>query len=108
VSEARVDFTSQDNLNGRIAASAVFESASGRWVVEGVSERPIAIKPENLVLPPGTRVTITGLSARADLNGQAATVVSSDGAERYTVELAASGEQLKVRFGAVVGLHGLE
>jgi hypothetical protein len=53
-------------------------------------------------------VTITGLSARADLNGQAATVVSSDGAERYTVELAASGEQLKVRFGAVVGLHGLE
>ena len=59
--------------------------ASARYVLEGLSERPISIKPDHLVLPPGTRFTIRGLQSRPELNGRAAKVVSSDGVERYTV-----------------------
>ena len=78
-----------------------------RYVVEGITDKAIAIKPENLVLPPGTRVTITGVSSRPALNGQAGKIVGSDGTERYTVQLAQSGEQVRVKFGAVVSLHAL-
>ena len=106
VSEARVEGTSQENLNGRVAASAVYDSESGRYHVEGIYESPLAIKPEHLVLPPDTRVTVVGVNSRPELNGLAGTVLSSDGKERYTVQLAHSGEQLKLRFGAVVSLHG--
>ena len=86
-----------------MAASAVYDTASGRYVLEGISERPIAIKPENLVLPTGTRVTVAAVQSRPELNGQAGRVLSSDGVERYTVEMG-SGEQLKLRFGAVLPL----
>ena len=107
IAEARVEGTSNAEYNGRIAASASFDTPSGRYVVEGVAERPVAIKPENLILPPHTRVTITGVSSRPELNGKAATIMSSDGRERYTVQVGESGEQMRLKLGAVVGLHGL-
>jgi hypothetical protein len=108
VSEARIEGTSQETLNGKVAASAVYDSSSARYVVEGVSEQPIAIKPANLVLPPSTRVSIVSLQSRPELNGRACRVVGSDGIERYVVELAETGEQLKLKYGAVVTLHALE
>lgn len=107
ITEARIEGTSQVALNGRIAASAVFDSASGRYIVDGVAEHSISIKPENLVLPPDTRVTISGVNSRAELNGRPGMVISGDG-ERYTVSLADGGEQIRVKLGAVVPLHGLE
>ena len=106
ICEARVEFTSQPALNGRVAASAVFDSASGRYVVEGISDTPLSLKPENLLLPPDTRVTIAGVNSRPELNGQPGKVVSSDGKERYTIRVARTGEQVALRFGAVVALHG--
>ena len=108
ISEVRVEGTSQPTLNGRVAASAVYDAGSARYILEGLSEQPIAVKPENLVLPPGTRVNITGLQSRPELNGRPARIIGSDGVERYTVELVDRGggvEQLKVKFGSVVPLH---
>ena len=104
ISEARVEGTSQEALNGKVAASAVYDLATARYVVEGLSERPLSIRPEHLILPPGTRVSIHGVQSRAELNGQPGKIVGSDGKERYTVELA-GGEQVRLKFGVVVPLH---
>ena len=58
-------------------------------------------------LPADTRVSAVGLTARPELNGQAGCVLGSDGGgERYVVEMAATGEQVKLRFGNVIALHG--
>lgn len=107
INEARVEGTSQEMLNGSTAATAVFDSESKRYIVEGVAQNPIAIKPDNLVLPPSTRVSIAGVSSRPELNGKAGKIVGAGAGDRYTVQLANSGEQVRLRYGAVVALHGL-
>ena len=105
VSEARIEGTSQANLNGKVAASAVFDVASQRYVIEGISEKPIAIRPDNLILPTSTQVVIKGLQSRPDLNGQAGVIVGSDGKERYTVDVGGRGEQMKLKLSSVLPLH---
>ena len=79
IEEARVEGTSQESLNGRVAATCCYDVSSGRYIVEGLSASAIAIKPENLVLPIGTRVTVHGVQSRPQINGTAAKIVSSDG-----------------------------
>ena len=105
ISGARVVGTSQQTLNGREAASAVFDGPSARYVLEGLTggESAVSLRPENVLLPPGTRVAMQGLQSRPELNGRAGKVVSSDG-ERYTVHVAPD-EMVRVRLGAVVALH---
>ena len=53
---------------------------------------------EHVVLPPRTRVEVSGVSSRPTLNGQLGAIVGAD-AERYTVQL--PHETVRLRFGAV-------
>ena len=108
ISNARVVGTSQDELNGRMATKAVFDTPSARYVMEGLSAdgRTVALRPEHVVLPTGTRVNIQNVQSRPLLNSKAAKIVAVD-AERYTVQLA-DGEQMRLRFGSVIALHGYE
>ena len=50
------------------------------------------------MLPPRTRVEVSGVSSRPTLNGQLGAIVGAD-AERYTVQL--PHETVRLRFGAV-------
>ncbi|CAK0891866.1 unnamed protein product [Prorocentrum cordatum] len=96
---AEVVGTSRADLNGRVAAEAYFDADKGRYVVAGVADEPVALRPEHILrLPPSTLVTIEGMQRRTDLNGAQGRVLSASG-ERYTVELP-SGEQVRVRLGA--------
>ena len=61
-------------LNGRVGSVVRFEAATQRLGIqlEG-EEKPLALKPGNLhpvTLPAGTRVRLTGLQAKPELNGQ--------------------------------------
>ena len=60
VADARVVNTSQPRLNGRVAAAATFDARSQRYLVEGLTENgiPLALKPENVILPPRCRVRV--------------------------------------------------
>ena len=98
VAEARVAGTSQPDLNGRVAAAATFDKASGRYRAEGLAPHTVALRPEHVVLPPRTRVEVSGVSSRPTLNGQLGAIVGAD-AERYTVQL--PHETVRLRFGAV-------
>jgi len=101
VSEARVVGTTQPSMNGRVAASATFDPVSKRYRVEGLTSNGniIALKPENIVLPQKTRVTIDGVVSRPSLNGQTGSIIDVN-SDRYVVQLP-HNEQLSLRFGAV-------
>jgi len=102
---ARVIGTSKEELNGRIAAAASYDKRTDRYQVQGLtdSDALLALKPENLILPTNTRVTLRGLRSRPSLNGEKARVVDV-AKERYTVQLGGCGapEQLSIRFGNAV------
>ena len=103
VSDATVIGTSQAQLNGRVAASATYDAGTKRYRVEGLTPdgKTIALRPENLVLPERTQVTIDGVQSRPALNGKRGRIINVDtAANRYTV--ATSDEQLRLRFGTVV------
>lgn len=94
-----------------VTGTAVYDTQLGKYIVKELSPRSgdvlgVKVKPENMILPADTRVTAVGLNSRPELNGKAGRVVSSDGGERYVVEMAAGGEQLKLKYGNVVALHG--
>merc|ERR1719311_1710036 len=89
---------SPPDLNGRVAAAATFDKASGRYRAEGLAPHTVALRPEHVVLPPRTRVEVSGVSSRPTLNGQLGAIVGAD-AERYTVQL--PHETVRLRFGAV-------
>eukprot|EP00617_Octactis_speculum_P017976 CAMPEP_0185757606 /NCGR_PEP_ID=MMETSP1174-20130828/16078_1 /TAXON_ID=35687 /ORGANISM="Dictyocha speculum, Strain CCMP1381" /LENGTH=314 /DNA_ID=CAMNT_0028437061 /DNA_START=126 /DNA_END=1070 /DNA_ORIENTATION=- len=104
VSAARVfGVTSKSELNGRVAETATFDHASKRYRVTGLTSNPIALRPENLVLPHHTRVTLEGVQSRPALNGLSGRILEVDeDAERYLVQLQANeNELLRLRFGAV-------
>ena len=110
IADARVDLPTARQLGfpGMVSGSAVYDTQSGKYTVTDLpsgDHLAIRVKPENLLLPDGTRVTAVDLTGRPELNGQAGRVVGSDG-ERYVVEMAATGEQVKLKFGNVVALHG--
>ena len=85
------------DLNGERGTVISFNGE--RYGVELQVGEKILVKPANLALVPGAlinkEVTIEGLSARADLNGERGTVISFDG-ERYGVELQV-GEKIRVK-----------
>merc|ERR1719446_279376 len=110
VSEARVVGTSQPRLNGRIAAAATFDPGSKRYRVEGLTENglSLALKPENVLLPPRCRVKVCNVQSRPEINGRSGSIVEVQG-ERYVVELPSSelssdglaSERISLRLGAV-------
>ena len=100
-----------------VSGTAVYDTPSSRYVVTDLPSNGAGIahsfasvkaKPESVILPADTRITAVGLTGRPELNGQAGRVMSSDGedGERYVIEMAATGEQVKLKFGNVVALHG--
>merc|ERR1719453_2524567 len=58
-----VDLSSQPELNNRVAATATFDPELKRYRIEGLvgENRAIAIKPDNVILPRRTIVTIDGV-----------------------------------------------
>ena len=88
ISDARVVGTSKEELNGKVAASATYDSTSGRYVCEGLKAdgTSISLKPENLILPPECRVTIEGVTSRPGLNGKVGRVAGVE-RDRYVVQL---------------------
>lgn len=103
VSEATVVGTSQKELNGRIVPSATYDAASKRYRVEGLTPdgKTLALRPENVLLPEHTQVTIEGVQSRPALNGKRGRIVNVDAAiNRYVVTT--GEEQIKLRIGSVV------
>ena len=112
IAGARIDQTTSVHFGfgaSVVAGCSVFDTPSSRYIVSGLPSGgrvALKVKPENLILPANTRVDVVGLSSRPELNGQAGRVVSADGGERYVVEMAATGEQVRLKFGNVVARHG--
>ena len=62
----------------------------------------LAIKPENVMLPPRTMVTVKSVPSRPSLNGRKGRIVGIENAkEMYTVRLD-DNEHVKLRYGAVL------
>ena len=116
---ARIDLptSKQHGFPGSVTGSAFYDTPGAQYVITGLpssggiahSFASVKAKAKNVILPADTRVTAVGLNSRPELNGKAGRVVSSDwtdGGERYVIEMAATGEQVKLKFGNVVALHG--
>jgi len=101
VADARVWGTSQPQLNGKVAAAATFDRQSKRYRMEGLASdgSTVAIKPENVVLPHKTRITIQDVVSRPQLNGCTGRIIDVEG-DRYVVELPGQ-DPLKLKFHAV-------
>jgi len=101
LSDATVVGTSKAELNGKVAASATYDTASGRYKCEGLQPdgTVVALRPENVRLPTDCRVTIGGVTSRPALNGQVGRVASVQN-DRYVVQLP-SNEHVSLKLGAV-------
>ena len=113
---ARIDAATsrQHGFRDSVVGTAIYDTRSGRYEVSGLpssagvahSFAVIKARPEHVILPLGTHVQAVGLTGRPELNGQIGRVVDDDGSERYVIEIAATREQMKLKFGNVVALHG--
>lgn len=101
LTDAKVVGTSKAELNGKVAAAATFDAASGRYQCEGLTDGTVvSLKPENVMLPQDCRVTVAGVASRPALNGRVGRVAAVD-RDRYVVQLAQPDETVSLRFGAV-------
>ena len=103
VSRARmVSLESRQDLNGKTADVMDWDASAERYTVQVFSTgEQVALRPANLVVGPGTCVTVVGLQSATEHNGEHATVESYDqAAGRYVLELR-SGQKLRVRPGNV-------
>lgn len=100
VSDAKVIGTSKEDLNGRVAATTVYDKDTGRYVCEGLTldGTALSLKPENVMLPIECRVSIGGVTSRPSLNGRVGCITGVD-RDRYLVRL--SDETVSLRFAAV-------
>ena len=116
IAGARLDLSASKKagFSQSVKGTAMYDTPNAHYILTSLpnsagvahSFASVNAKPENVILPDDTRITAIGLTGRPELNGQAGRVVSSDGGERYVVEMATSGEQVKLRYGNVVALHG--
>merc|ERR1712070_374764 len=51
LSGVEIVHTSRDDLNGRVAEEAYFESEKGRYIINGISPNIILLRPGNVKLP---------------------------------------------------------
>ena len=86
---------SRSELNGRVGTVEGWDSSRGRYEVRMAAGVPwVKVRPYNVILPQGSRATITGL---ARYNGRIGAVVSHDAADgRYSVQLS-DAHELRVR-----------
>ena len=105
VRSARVVGTwDRPELEGALAPVASYDTQLGRYRVRGVTKdgSVLAIKPENVMLPPRTMVTVKSVSHRPSLNGRKGRIVGIENAkEMYTVRLD-NNEHVKLCYGAVL------
>jgi curved DNA-binding protein CbpA len=99
LSGVEIVHTSREDLNGRTAKDAYFETEKDRYILDGISPNSLLLRPGNVKLPCSTRVTIEGMQNRTDLNGVTGKILAADD-ERYTVQLQ-TGEHVRVRLDAV-------
>jgi hypothetical protein len=82
-----VGLASKPELNGKLAYVVGFDTAKGRYRVRHGNirtDKPIGIKPENLILYQGSAVIVEGLDAAPEWNGKRGLVESYDAAKgRY-------------------------
>merc|ERR1719152_92769 len=90
--------TSDVSLNGKSGTVVGWDSEKERYSVRLSSlPRALSLRPECVVLPAGTCVTIRDVQAKPQLNGKRGKVQSYDyGAARFVVQLSGS-EQVKLR-----------
>ena len=113
LSQCRIDLETSKTFGfpGYVDGEAVYDTLNGVYTVgrlpPGADHLAVKVKPENLLLPLHARVHAVGLASRPELNGEVGKIVMHNAeSERYTVEMAATGEQVKLKFGNVVALHG--
>lgn len=104
VRSARVVGTwDRPELHGAIAPAASYDSDLGRYRVRGVTHdgSVLAIKPENILLPPRTMVTVKSSPHRPSLSGRKGRIVDIENVKQlYTVQLE-NNTQIRLQYGAV-------
>ena len=90
--------TSDTSLNEKTGTVVGWDEEKERYSVRLSSQtRALSLRPECVVLPAGTCVTIRDVQAKPQLNGKRGKVQSYDyGAGRFVVQLSGS-EQVKLR-----------
>jgi hypothetical protein len=105
VRSARVIGTwDRPELHGAIAPAASYDSELGRYRVRGVTcdGSILAIKPENILLPPRTMVTVKSSPHRPSLSGRKGRIVDIENAKQlYTIQLD-NNEHIRLQYGAVL------
>lgn len=85
------------SLNGRAGLVVGHDAERGRYHVRLGQDETVSLRLPQLVLPPGARVLIEGLTGSPQFNGRIGAVVSHDAADgRYSVQLSENHE-LRVR-----------
>jgi len=102
VSSATVTATSRAEINGRAAASVMYDRATKRYQVEGLTADGsiLALKPESVCLPKHVHVIVDGVQSRPALNGRKGQIIDVD-QERYLVEIPGEAP-MRLRFGNVI------
>ena len=90
--------TSDTSLNGKTGTVVGWDDEKERYSVRLSSlPRALSLRPECVVLPPGTCVTVRDVQAKPQLNGKRGQIQSYDyGAGRFLVRVSAT-EQVKLR-----------
>mmetsp|Transcript_20325 Transcript_20325/g.43369 ORF Transcript_20325/g.43369 Transcript_20325/m.43369 type:complete len:359 (-) Transcript_20325:360-1436(-) len=96
-----VGIESQPELNGQTGTVLNYDDNQGRYTVKvsaRVNGRDVfGLKPDNIILPQGTRVSIKGLS-KEEFNGMMAQITSVDEeAARYQVQCQ-NGRAIKIKY----------
>ena len=83
-----VALEARSELNGRVGTIEGWDSSRGRYEVRMAAGVPwVKVRPYNVILPEGSRATITGLS-QAEYNGVVGRIASHDGGtSRYGIEI---------------------
>ena len=94
---------SDASLNGKSGSLLRYDAQKDRYLVRlAAIPRALSLRPESVLLPNGTCVTIRNLQAKPVLNGQRGTITSFDRqAGRYVVQLNQS-ESAKLKPGNVL------
>lgn len=92
-----------ESLNGKSGTLLKFDPAKDRYTVSlNALRRVLSVRPDNIVLPPGTCVTIRDVQSKPQLNGKRGTVRTFDRESgRFVVQLSPT-EQVKLRPANVV------
>jgi len=94
---------SKPELNGQTGTVRDYDAAKGRYVVSlrGVPQ-PVALKPENLILPKGTRVKVVGLVSQPQWNDKVGKVLDFDRERRRYVVQMTPDQQLSLKLESVL------